>query len=226
TRNRAQQCQSGFWFRQQLPQSTFVNIKSVVDDSGDAKLIGIRVYEFDSDLRLKALRIADTGTFINDGRWLLKNVQTTELSPEGAKLTRVEEFTWETVLKPSILTVYQVAPEKLEMTSLYDNIRVLGNNQQKTSRFEIALWNKIFYPAAVLGMMVLALPFAYFQRRAGGIGFRIFAGTMLGLAFFLLGRLFSNLGIINDWQPLFSAVFPLAVFLCVALAMLWWLERR
>ena len=144
TRIVAQQFQSGFWFRQQLPLSTFVNIKSVVDDSGDSKLIGIRVYEFDSDLRLKALRVAETGTFVSDGRWLLKNVQTTELSLEGAKLTRADEFMWETVLKPSILTVYQVAPEKLEMTSLYDNIRVLGGNQQKTSRFEIALWNKVF----------------------------------------------------------------------------------
>ena len=226
TRIVAQQFQSGFWFRQQLPLSTFVNIKSVVDDSGNAKLIGIRVYEFDSDLRLKALRVADTGTFINDGRWLLKNVQTTELSPEGAKLTRADEFTWETVLKPSILTVYQVAPEKLEMTSLYDNIRVLGNNQQKTSRFEIALWNKVFYPAAVLVMMVLALPFAYFQRRAGGVGFRVFAGTMLGLVFFLLGRLFSYLGVINDWAPLFSAAFPVAAFVVFAAGMLWWLERR
>jgi lipopolysaccharide export system permease protein len=222
----AQQFQSGFWFRQQLPQSTFVNIKSVLDDSGGAKLIGIRVYEFDSDLRLKALRVADTGTFVNDGRWLLKNVQTTELSPAGAKLTLADEFTWETVLKPSILTVYQVAPEKLEMTSLYDNIRVLGNNQQKTSRFEIALWNKVFYPAAVLVMMVLALPFAYFQRRTGGVGFRIFAGTMLGLVFFLLGRLFSYLGVINDWPPLFSAAFPVAAFVVFAAGMLWWLERR
>ena len=59
TRIVAQQFQSGFWFRQQLPLSTFVNIKSVVDDSGGAKLIGIRVYEFDSDLRLKALRVAE-----------------------------------------------------------------------------------------------------------------------------------------------------------------------
>jgi lipopolysaccharide export system permease protein len=222
----AQQFQSGFWFRQQLPQSTFVNIKSVVDDSGGAKLIGIRVYEFDSDLRLKALRVADTGTFLNDGQWLLKNVKTTELVPEGAKTTLVAEYNWQTVLKPSILTVYQVAPEKLELTSLYDNIRVLGGNQQKTSRFEIALWNKIFYPAAVLVMMVLALPFAYFQRRAGGVGFRIFAGTILGLVFFLVGRLFSYLGLINDWPPLFSAAFPIAAFVVVAVGMLWWLERR
>jgi lipopolysaccharide export system permease protein len=103
---------------------------------------------------------------------------------------------------------------------------VLGNNAQKTSRFEIAFWNKVFYPLAVLVMMVLALPFAHFQRRQGGIGFRIFSGTMIGLSFFLLGRLFSNLGVLNDWPPLFSAVFPLAFFSSLAVAMLWWIERR
>ena len=75
-------------------------------------------------------------------------------------------------------------------------------------------------------MMMLALPFAQFQRRQGGIGFRIFAGTMLGLTFFLLGRLFSNLGLLNDWPPLFSAAFPLAVFVGIAMGMLWWIERR
>jgi len=220
TRIVAQQFQSGFWFKQDL---TFANIRSVL---ADMSLLGVRIYEFDRDLRLRILRTADSGTFVADGQWKLRNVQTTELFADGAKVTRDESLAWDTVLKPSILTVYQVAPEKLEMTSLYDNIRVLGSNQQKTSRFEIALWNKIFYPAAVLVMMVLALPFAYFQRRAGGIGFRIFAGTMLGLVFFLLGRLFSYLGIINDWPPLFSAAFPVAAFVVVAGGMLWWLERR
>ena len=49
---------------------------------------------------------------------------------------------------------------------------------------------------------------------------------MLGLTFFLLGRLFSNLGLLNDWPPLFSAAFPLVVFVTVAASMLWWIERR
>jgi len=130
------------------------------------------------------------------------------------------------VLRPSILNVYQVAPERLELGTLYDNIRVLGNNSQKTSRFEIAFWNKVFYPLAVLVMMMLALPFAHFQRRQGGVGFRIFVGTMIGLSFFLLGRLFTNLGVLNDWPPLFSAIFPLALFTALAMAMLWRIERR
>jgi len=78
----------------------------------------------------------------------------------------------------------------------------------------------------VLVMMIVALPFSYFQRRQGGVGFRMFAGTILGLSFFLTGRLFSNLGVLNDWPPLFSAAFPLAAFVTMTMAMLWWLERR
>ena len=75
-------------------------------------------------------------------------------------------------------------------------------------------------------MMMVALPFSYFQRRQGGVGFRVFSGTMLGLTFFLFGRVFSNLGVLNDWPALFAAAFPLAVFITLTAAMLWWLERR
>ncbi len=214
----AQQFQSGFWFKQ---GSTFANIRSVL---ADMTLVGVRIYEFDDELRLRRVRIAESGTFEGTGQWRLADVKTTELSLEGAKLTTADRWTWDTVLKPSLLTVYQVPPERLELNALYDNIRVLSG--QKTSRFEIAFWNKLFYPAAVVVMMFLALPFSYFQRRSGGVGLRIFMGTMLGLAFFLLGRLFSYLGVLNDWPSLFSATFPLVLFIVVASSLLWWLERR
>ncbi len=214
----AQQFQSGFWFKQ---DQTFVNIRSVL---ADMTLVGVRIYEFDADLTMKRVRTAESGSFAGNGQWRLTDVATTDITPEGTRVSKTPIWAWETVLRPSLLSVYQVAPERLEINTLYDNIRVLRN--QKTSRFEIAFWNKLFYPAAVLVMMFLALPFSYFQRRAGGVGFRIFAGTMLGLIFFLVGRLFSNLGVLNDWPPLFAATFPLAVFVSAAVAMLWWLERR
>jgi lipopolysaccharide export system permease protein len=216
----AQQFASGFWFKQDL---TYVNIRTVL---ADMTLSSIRMYEFGDDLRLKTVRVAQSATFVGNGQWKLENVEATEIGTDATRVTKMPVYMWNTVLRPSILNVYQVAPERLELGALYDNIRVLGNNAQKTSRFEIAFWNKVFYPAAVLVMMVLALPFAHFQRRQGGVGLRIFVGTMIGLSFFLLGRLFSNLGVLNDWPPLFSAVFPLAVFTALALGMLWWIERR
>jgi lipopolysaccharide export system permease protein len=216
----AQQFASGFWFKQDL---TFVNIRTVL---ADMTLSGVRMYEFGDDLRLKVVRVAQSGSFVGNGQWKLENVKSTEIGADSTHVTTSPVFMWTTVLRPSILNVYQVTPERLEIGTLYDNIRVLGNNAQKTSRFEIAFWNKVFYPLAVLVMMVLALPFAHFQRRQGGVGFRIFAGTMIGLSFFLLGRLFSNLGVLNDWPPLFAAVFPLAFFTAIAMGMLWWIERR
>jgi lipopolysaccharide export system permease protein len=216
----AQQFESGFWFKQDL---TFVNIRRVL---ADMTLLGVRIYEFDGDLRLRNVSVAESGRFTGNGQWQLENVRKTEIGPEQTRVTTAPTVVWETVLRPSILTVYQVAPERLDLNALYDNISILAGKAQKTSRFEIAFWNKIFYPAAVLVMMFLALPFAHFQRRQGGIGFRIFAGTMLGLAFFMLGRLFSNLGVLNDWPPLFSAVFPLVVFVAVAGGMMWYIERR
>jgi lipopolysaccharide export system permease protein len=214
----AQQFQSGYWFKQ---EQVFANVRSVL---ADMTLIGVRIYEFDRELRLKTVRIAESGTFTGNGQWRLVRVRTTEIAADAVTMAEADSWTWDTVLKPSLLTVYQVAPERLELNTLYDNIRVLGG--QKTSRFEIAFWNKVFYPAAVVVMMVLALPFAYFQRRSSGVGLRIFMGTMLGLAFFLLGRLFSYLGVLNNWSPLFSALFPLAVFVAVAASLLYWLERR
>ena len=216
----AQQFDSGFWFKENL---TFVNVRSVL---ADLTLVGVRIYEFDDELRLSRIRTADSGQFVQTGRWRLANVRTTQFTADAASMSTAPVQEWQTVLRPSILTVYQVAPERLELKTLYDNINVLSGNAQKTSRFEIAFWNKVFYPAAVLVMMIVALPFAHFQRRSGGIGVRIFTGTMIGLLFYLSGRLFSNLGVLNDWPPLFSAVFPLVVFSALGVALLAYIERR
>jgi len=220
TRVVAQQFRSGFWFKQ---DQTFVNIRSVL---ADLTLVGVNIYEFDNDFRLRNMRTAESGSFAGNGQWHLKAVRNTEIALTGTHVTEADTFTWDTVLRPSLLTVYQVAPEKLELNTLWENMRLLGSGTQKTTRFEIAFWNKVFYPAAVMVMMIVALPFSYFQQRQGGVGFRIFAGTMLGLTFFLIGRLFSNLGVLNDWPALFSAAFPLAVFIAITVSMLWWLERR
>jgi lipopolysaccharide export system permease protein len=92
-------------------------------------------------------------------------------------------------------------------------------------RYEIAMWKKVIYPLAVLVMMMMALPFAYMQVRAGGVSLKIFAGIMLGLVFHLLNSLFAHLGAINTWPPFLSAVTPSVIFLLLAGVMLWRSER-
>ena len=88
------------------------------------------------------------------------------------------------------------------------------------------MWNKLVYPLAVLVMMILALPFASYHRRAGGSSAMIFMGIVLGLVFHFVGRLFASLGALNEWQPFISATAVTGLFLLLGTLMLWWTERR
>lgn len=102
----------------------------------------------------------------------------------------------------------------------------IGENNQRTTRYEIALWKKLAYPFAALVMMGLALPFGYMQTRMGGVSLKVFSGIMIGVGFHLLNGLFSNLGVINGWIPAVAALTPSIVFLIAAMGMMWWVERR
>ena len=84
-------------------------------------------------------------------------------------------------------------------------IEHLRENRQKATRYEIAFWQKIMYPLAAIAMMVMAIPFALGSVRAGGLGARIVMGIMIGLIFHFAGRMFSHIGLLNDWPSLASA---------------------
>jgi lipopolysaccharide export system permease protein len=119
-----------------------------------------------------------------------------------------------------------VVPEQMSAWSLYQYSRHLAENHQKTGRYEIAMWNKMVYPLDVLVMMLLALPFSAYQQREGGISRKIFIGVVLGLTFHFAGRLFANLGALNEWPSVLSATAMSCIFLGLALIMLWRTERR
>ena len=74
-------------------------------------------------------------------------------------------------------------------------------------------------------MMVLALPFAYLQVRAGGIGYKVFAGIMLGVAFHFLNGLFTHLGLLNTWPAFVAVATPSLAACAIGFTMLWWVER-
>ena len=118
-----------------------------------------------------------------------------------------------------------VQPERMSGLNLYRYLRHLQENRQDAGQYELALWKKIVYPLAVIVMMALALPFGYLQARAGGIGYKVFAGIMLGIAFHFLNGLFAHLGLLNTWPPLLSVSIPSIAAFVLALGMLAWVDR-
>ncbi|HEY6895975.1 MAG TPA: LPS export ABC transporter permease LptG [Rhodocyclaceae bacterium] len=215
----AQEFRSGLWVRD---ERSFVNVRDVMPDT---KLKDLRIYEFDDSFRLKTIRDAQAAEYLEEGKWKLSDVVETRLG-KRTEVVRMPELAWSSALTPDILSVLLVVPEKMSIVNLYQYIRHLVDNKQKTERYEIAFWKKLTYPLSALVMMVLALPFAFLNNRMGAVSLRVFTGVMLGIAFHMLNGLFSSLGVINDWRPLYSAITPSVIFLLGAMGMLWWVERR
>ena len=216
----AREFRSGFWVKD---DRSFVNIQDVTLDT---ELLNIRIYEFDPAFRLTAISRAEKGVYAGPDKWTLSNVELTRFEGDRAVLQRLPSATWTSVLTPDILSVLKIVPERMSALNLRAYIDHLRDNRQKSTRYEIAFYNKLLYPVAAIAMMVLAIPFALGSARAGGVGLKIVMGILIGLAFYFGGRLFSHIGVLNDWPALASAGLPLAIVLLVAAAALHRAEAR
>lgn len=203
----AQEFHSGIWVKD---NSNFINIREMLPD---ATLLGIQVYSYDSSYRLIQTRLAERGSYDQATKsWHLENVSQTDLSDNRVTTRNVGTLDWKSVIEPNILNVLLVVPEEMSALNLMKYIDHLEENHQKTQRYEIALWGKLFYPLACVSMALLALAFTPKQRRQGQLGVRLFAGICIGVAFHFTNRLFGYLGLLHDWNPMLSATLPTLLF--------------
>ena len=216
----AREFRSGFWVKD---ERSFVNIQDVTPDT---TLLNLKIYEFDPAFRLTAISRAEKGTYQGLNKWLLSNVELTRFEGDRAVLQHLRRATWNSVLTPDIMSVLKIVPERMSAANLRAYIEHLRENRQRATRYEIAFWNKLFYPLVAITLMVMAIPFGVQSARAGGVGVKIVLGIIIGLLFHFGGRLVSNVGQLNDWPPIIAAGLPLAIVGLVALEGLRRAEKR
>lgn len=216
----AQQFRSGLWVKD---GSDFINVREVMPDN---TLRGIEIYGFAADGSLGWIRAAEQARWLDGQRWALQQVTETRFGSQGIEAIRSERQDWQSVLTPDILSVLLVAPEKMSARTLWRYVAHLKENNQKASRYELALWSKFISPFVIPIMMLIAMPFAIQGPRAGGTSSKIFIGILAGLGFHLLSRLFGHLGLLNDWPAVVVTILPLLIFLVIALAGIRWVDRR
>lgn len=215
----AQDFRSGLWVKD---GNSFVNVEDVLPD---ATLLNIHIYEFDQQFKLQTISNAKSGRF-EDNAWDLKSVSKTYFDKDATRIDQTASAKWHSLIRPELLNVLLVLPERMSAWNLYSYIKHLGSNKQKTTRYEVAIWGKLIYPLACLVMVILALPFGFIQQRGTGASGKILVGIMLGVMYQILNRVFVHLGLLNDWSPLFSAITPTILFLMAGLTMLYYVERR
>jgi len=226
----------------------FFNVRQI---GSDGQLTDVRLFEFDANMRMRALITATGGTYGGNNTWRLTGVTETMFSnsrslpapgtpaPQGQSIAasfgqetaavatrKLDTLELASEITPKILSVSRSEPERMSANELAAYTRHLAENRQETERFKVAFWKKLFGPLSILVLMALALPFAYLHTRSGGVSLKIFVGIMIGVSFLLVNELFSNLGVLTALPAFFTAAAPSLLFLLLAIGALWWVERH
>jgi lipopolysaccharide export system permease protein len=228
--------------------SRFFNARQI---RPDGRLVDVRLYEFDTNMRMRSLITAAGATFSGNSTWRLENVTETLFTnsrtlpmpgapaPRGQSIQstfgqdtsavatrKLASLDLVSEITPKILSVSRSDPERMSANELAVYTRHLAENRQETERFKIAFWKKLVDPLSIFVLMALALPFGYLHTRSGGISLKIFVGIMIGVSFLLINALFSHIGMLSTWPAFLTAVAPSLLFLMLAIGALRWVERH
>ena len=200
--------------------------------TGSGQLQGIRIFEFDSEGRLRTRIEAESGRVQKTGHWDLTGVSRTDWpTPDAAargeplRLQSLPELAWVTALNAGVVASALLPVQTMSTLDLWRYTSHLADQDQAGQRHEIAFWKKALYPLACVVMVALALPFAYLHARAGGVSYKVFGGIMLGISFVLLSNASGHLGLLRQWTPWIAAAAPSGIYLLISLGAFAWLVR-
>ncbi|HSB25288.1 MAG TPA: LPS export ABC transporter permease LptG [Burkholderiaceae bacterium] len=226
---------SGVWLKERRsggPDGDRAISINVSRTAASGELEGIRIFEQDSDGRLRTRIEAKTGRVGRDSVWYLEDVERTDWptpaqAVDGAAVVvkRSDTMRWPSTLSASVVAAAVLPVSTMSTVELWRYSTHLGHQEQASQRHEILFWKKALYPFTCLVMVALALPFAYLHARAGGVSLKVFGGIMLGISFVLLNNVSGHLGMLRNWAPWIAASAPGLLFLGLSLGAFTWLVR-
>ena len=215
----SQAMKSGLWIKD---RNSFINIEHILPD---ASLSKIHIYEFDNNFKLRTITNAKKGNF-KGSEWGLEDISQTIFNQNKVSTISLKNANWESLIRPEMMNVLLLSPEKMSSINLINFIKYLKSNKQKVTRYEFALWEKLIYPLASLAMVIFAIPFGFLQERSGGKNTKIFFGILIGIFYQIMNSSFRYIGLLNDWQPLLCAVIPTLIFFLIGVVMIYKTEYQ
>ncbi|MDH5425778.1 MAG: LPS export ABC transporter permease LptG [Gammaproteobacteria bacterium] len=202
---------NGLWVKE---GSYYLNVKQIYPDNRMRK---IEIYEFDTNKQLKAITRAESGIY-KSKKWVLKDIKRSQFdSSSKVTTTIIKTETWEHLFNPDLFEVIAVQPSDMSATDLYKYSDYLENNQLDASHYRLAFWLKVITPLSTLVMLLIALPFVFGSLRSGSAGERLLVGIIIGIGYFIMGRIVNHIGQVYGLHPLLSAVLPMIIVLLYGL---------
>lgn len=197
---------SGIWLHE---KNNFFHVNRVM---AHHHLEGVTRYQFNANHQLIAAYYAKVMD-LKDNKWLLQDVVKTTFVPQaGTQRSYFPQEIWDFTLNPNLLNVGLVAPEEMSLAHLRSFSRHLVENGLQASQFQLAFWQRILQPFAIMVMIFLALPFVLTAPRSTLLGLRLLLGVVVGFLFYLCNAFLGQISIIFQFPPFLAAVLPILLF--------------
>jgi lipopolysaccharide export system permease protein len=195
-------------------------IISIEQQSADARYGGVQVFKFDGERRLQYVGRAESASVDDGHRWLLEGYAETRFANGGTESERSDTKEVRSTLTADFLGLAVVEPETMGLRDLRAYIAHLQRNDLDSSPFEAAFWARIARVAAMLLVVMLALPFALGPMRTSGQGSRTVIGILIGAGFVLVSQTLENSGQLFDLPPWVVGWGPTAILAALTFVLL------
>lgn len=219
----------GYWTVNRQDDGMDITYISYADNTG--KLGQTKRYHLDNHANLTHALTAQTGEYQHkyqsknqDGyTWQLNNVS--QITIDGAGVVREYQDSSQLALSiaPTDVHLLTTDADDLSLSDLYAHQRLMREQGGRSLRHELAFWQKLLSPFAVLSLVLVASSFVFGSLRSQGLGIRVVMALLTGLLFSYLTDLSGFVALASGISPLVMAILPILVS---ALFGMWFLQRR
>lgn len=195
----------------------FIFIQSVINR---CKLIGVHIYDFDKNNRLKLFLYAVSAIY-NHGNWILLKVHESKFINFNQINTKLFlNKKWKTNLTPNRLDLITLDPNSLSILELYHYINYLKQNKERINCYQLNMWKKIFSPITIIVMLLMGLSFIFGPLYNFSIKKRLIIGISISLIFYIFNQVIGLFSIVYNISPIFGAICPSVIFFIISIIML------
>lgn len=204
---------SGIWSKDS--ESNIINIRQVAPNN-DQIVESIQIFDYDSKQKLQRYIVSPQASYSkHNAIWVLESAVIYNYLESQIKIEKYSTIPWSSTIEPSYFNVLAISPDDMPAFGLIKYIKHLKLNNESTNRPEIALWNKLLYPFACISMAFIAVGFIPNNGRNVNLSSKLFAGILIGVAFFFTNRMIGFIAVLYSWNAILSAITPTLILFLI-----------
>ena len=196
---------AGLWNRE---GNEFMHFNAV---QANGVIYGISRYQFDNRGVLKSSSFSEKATY-QGSYWREQDITETIFTSEGTKIKQMPTRHWNSAFSPQLLNVLVLEPDDLAIANLYTYSRYLDQQKIDSGKYWLSFLKKLLQPLATVSLVLIAISFIFGPLREATMGYRIFAGVIVGILFQMAQNLLSPASLVYGFSPLIAVGLP--IFCC------------